>query len=313
VIKIKKIIFLILISSIFIEKGNTEINDALYMTVANRPITQSDIVNEIKILLILNNEIYSEDKRDRLQEIAVQTIIKRNIKQMALDRNNFFEFNQRDLEKELINFATNLNTDLDTLKNVFESNELDFSIIENQVKVELSWNSLIFQLYKDRISINPDEIDEQLKLFQKKEITEYLISEILIKKAVDENKLEIEIEELKNKIKIDGFENVAKSLSISVSAIKGGDLGWLNENIISNEIKSAIINAPVGSLSKPILLPEGILIFKIRDKRKIKKNLSLEEAKNQLVKDEKGKILNMHSLSHYDKLRRSVSIKFTNE
>jgi len=289
VIKIKKIIFLILISSIFIEKGNTEINDALYMTVANRPITQSDIVNEIKILLILNNEIYSEDKRDRLQEIAVQTIIKRNIKQIALDRNNFFKFNKKDLEKELINFATNLNTDLDTLKNIFASNELDFSIVENQVKVELSWNSLIFQLYKDRISINPDEIDEQLKLFQKKEITEYLISEILIKKAVDENKLEIEIEELKNKIKIDGFENVAKSLSISTSAIKGGDLGWLNENIISNEIKSAIINAPVGSLSKPILLPEGILIFKIRDKRKIKKNLSLEEAKNQLVKLKKKK------------------------
>ena len=271
------------------------------MTIANRAITQSDIVNEIKILLILNNEIYSEDKRDKLQEIAIQTIIKRNIKQMELDRNNFFKFNKKDLEKELINFATSINTDLDTLKNIFASNELDFSIVEDQVKVELSWNSLIFQLYKDRISINPDEIDEQLKLFQKKEINEYLISEILIKKAVDENKLEIEIEELKNKIKIDGFENVAKSLSISMSAIKGGDLGWLNENIISNEIKSAIINAPVGSLSKPILLPEGILIFKIRDKRKIKKNLSLEEAKNQLVKAEK------------EKLRRSASIKFTNE
>ena len=270
-IKIKKIIFLILISSIFIEKGNTEINDALYMTVANRPITQSDVVNEIKILLILNNEIYSEDNRDKFQEIAVQTIIKRNIKQMALDRNNFFKFNKKDLEKELINFATNLNTDLDTLKNVFTSNELDFSIVENQVKVELSWNSLIFQLYKDRISINPDEIDEQLKLFQKKEITEYLISEILIKKAVDENKLEIEIEELKNKIKIDGFENVAKSLSISVSAIKGGDLGWLNENQISKKFKSIISNTSVGDLSKPILLKDGILIFKIRDKRKIKK------------------------------------------
>ena len=99
------------------------------MTVGNRPITQSDIVNEIKVLLILNNEIYSEDKRNKLQEVAVQTIIKRNIKQMALDRNNFFEFNQKDLEKELINFATNINTDLDTLKNVFASNDLDFSII----------------------------------------------------------------------------------------------------------------------------------------------------------------------------------------
>ena len=36
--------------------------------------------------------------------------------------------------------------------------------------------------------------------------------------------------------------------------------------------------------------------------------------KKQLVTSEKLKILNMHSLSHYDKIRRSlVSIKFSNE
>ena len=32
----------------------TEITDALFMTVGNIPITQSDVVNEIKLLLILN-------------------------------------------------------------------------------------------------------------------------------------------------------------------------------------------------------------------------------------------------------------------
>ena len=90
-------------------------------------------------------------------------------------------------------------------------------------------------------------------------------------------------------------------------------MGWLNENIISNKIRSAIINAPVGSLSKPIILPEGILIFKIRDKRKVKNETDLEILKNQLVTTEKTKILNMYSTSHYDSLRRSVSIKFFDE
>ena len=58
-------------------------------------------------------------------------------------------------------------------------------------------------------------------------------------------------------------------------------------------------------------MPEGILIFKVRDKRKITRNL--EEEKNQLVNFEKTKILQMHSLAHYDKLKRSVSINFINE
>ena len=297
---------------ICIEKGNAEISDSIYLTIGNKPVTQSDIVNEIKIILILNNESFSNDKRDRLQEVAIKSIIKRNIKKIELEKNNFLKFNRRDLEIELIKLATNINIDLETLKNICASNELDFSLIEEQVKIELFWNSLIFQLYKDRLSVNPDEIEEQLKLFQKEKIDEYLISEILIN-LVEKDKLESEIKELKNKIKIEGFENVAKSLSISESGIKGGDLGWLNENIISDKIKSLIINTPVGSLSEPILLPEGILIFKVRDKRKLEKNLTLEEAKNLLVNSEKSKILNMHSLSHYDKLRRSIPIKFLNE
>ena len=81
-IKIKKIIFLVLLSLIYIEKGNTEITDALFMTIGNKPITKSDIVNEIKLILILNNESYSDDKRDKLNQMAINSTIKRHIKQM---------------------------------------------------------------------------------------------------------------------------------------------------------------------------------------------------------------------------------------
>ena len=75
--------------------------------------------------------------------------------------------------------------------------------------------------------------------------------------------------------------------------------------------KSKIAETPIGSVSEPIFLPEGILIFKVRDKRKIKRNIEVE--KNQLVNFEKTKILRMHSSSHYDKLKRSTSIKFIND
>ena len=47
----------------------------------------------------------------------------------------------------------------------------------------------------------------------------------------------------------------------------------------------------------------------IHNKRKISKNISLEEIKNELINSEKTKILNMHSISHYDKVFRTISIK----
>jgi len=311
--KIKKIFFFLLLSLICIEKVNAEVADSLFMTVGNKPITKSDVVNEIKIILILNNESYSDDKRDTLHKIAVNSIIKRSIKKIEIEKNSFLKFKREDLEKRLIELANNVSMDLDTLKNICESNALDFSLIEDQVKIELFWNTLIFELYKNRIKINAEEIEERLKLIQNKEqINEYLISEILIK-SVEKNNLELEIEKLKKKIEAEGFENVARKFSISESSTNSGDLGWLNENVISKKMKSAIINTPVGALSEPILLPEGILIFKIKDKRKIKNTQSLEDIKNELVNAEKLKILNMYSRSHYDKLRRSFSVKFFDE
>ena len=103
---------------------------------------------------------------------------------------------------------------------------------------------------------------------------------------------------------------MALELSISESALKGGDLGWINENIVSKKVKYTLMDTPIGTLSKPIILENGILIFKVRDKRKIDTNATLEEIKNQLINVEKTKILNMHSMSHYDKVRRSISIKY---
>ena len=307
---IKKIFFLVLFLLINTQKINAGINDALFMTIGNKPITQSDIVDEIKIILILNNESYSDDKRDQLHELAVRSTVKRTIKKIELERNNFFQLNEEDLEREITKLATNIFIDVDTLKNLCESNELDFSKIEDQVKTELYWNSLIFEMYKGNLKINQEEIEDQLKLSKNKnQINEYLISEIVISK-VEDDKLDLEVQELKRKIENESFEQVAREVSISESALKGGDLGWINENIISEKIKTVLTETPTGNLSSPIVLENGILIFKVRDKRKIEQNMSLEEIKNKLINTEKTKILNMYSMSHYDKVRRTITINF---
>ena len=298
-------------SLIFVEKANAEINDSLFMIIGDRAITQSDVVNEIKILLILNNQSYTDEIRDQLQQIAINSIIKRTIKEIEVKKNNFFAYSEKDLVAELIRLADNMNVDIETLKNICASNELDFSIIKNNIKVELMWNSIIFQLYKNKLTINPEEINESLKLKQnKKEVYEYLISEILIKNTDENTNINLKSKELKDKIQNEGFDTVARNVSISESALRGGDLGWVNENAIAKKIKPTIVETLIGSISKPIVLPNGILFFKVRDKRKIEKKLTLEEEKNQLVKLEKIKILKMHSLTHYDKLKRTISIQF---
>ena len=309
-IKIKKIFIVIFFALINFTNVNADIKDGLFITVGNKAITKSDIVQEMKLILILNNMAYSADKKEELERMAIQSTIKRTIKEIEINKYQALEYSNVELNNELAKLAINIDMDVETLRNVCISNGIDFNYVTSQVKTELQWNSLIFSIYKNRISVNLSEIDEQLKISQtKEEFEEYLVSEIIFK-ADEVGQLETTINEIKNKIEIEGFENVAMSLSISQSAVRGGDLGWLNENEISKKFRKEIINTPVGSISDPIILSEGVLIFKIRDKRTIKNEISLEQLKDQLVISEKTKILNMYSISHYDNLRRLITIKF---
>ena len=309
-ISIKKILFVIVIFSFFSTACNAVIKDSIFATVGNKAIVQSDITNEIKTLLILSGQSYREEEKEKIQAAAIQSIIKRTIKQIEVEKYKTLKFNKFDLENELQHLASNLNMSLDIFEKTLESNGVKLSSLIKRLETELKWNTLIFELYKNRLSINIEEIEDQLKLMQnRKKIYEYLISEIIIRPVTTE-KLKSKIEEIKNKIEIEGFEKVAMDLSISETALKGGNLGWINENVLTKKFKSIIINTPVGKISEPILLPEGILLFKIRDKKQLEESQSLEETKNKIVDAEKTKILNMFSLSHYDKLRRTISINY---
>ena len=308
--KLKKIIFVLITSLLFVSAGNAVIKDSIFATVGNKVITKSDIINEIKIILILNGTSYSEEIKDQLDQSAIQSIIKRTIKKIEIEKHDSLRFNPKDIEVELEKLASNVNMDLDTLEQTLIANGINLSVINDQISTDLLWNSLIFLLYKDRLSINLNEIEDQLQMLdQNKEINEYLISEIIIKPISKEN-LEVKLKEIYNEIETKGFDNVAIEKSISETAIKGGDLGWINENTIAKEFREKIVKTSIGKISEPIFLPQGILFFKIRDKRTLKKFISLEDTKNQLVSAKKMKILNMYSLSHYDKLIRTISIVY---
>ena len=75
---IKKFLLLIVFLS-FSTESNAAIKDSLFATIGDKVITKSDIINEVKTILILNGETFSEDNREILRTAAIQSTIKRTI------------------------------------------------------------------------------------------------------------------------------------------------------------------------------------------------------------------------------------------
>jgi len=307
----KKIIILIAISFIIPLKSAAVIKNGLFATVGNKTITHYDIISEAKVILILNGQDYSDEKKAKLQKAAINSLIKRNIKTIEIEKYNL-GYNEEDMNRELTRLVTRLNIDVDQLKNMLVSNGIEFSSIVEQIRVELLWNTLIFEVYKDRLSVSATEIEEQLKNISETEIKEYLISELIIK-PVPSDLVDEKIKEIIKKIETQGFEEVVSELSISETAIKKGDVGWISENAITDKFKSVIEITKIGDITEPIFLPNGILFFKVRNARVKDKVSNLVEAKDEMVADEKTKILNMHSLSHYERIKRAVAINYFND
>ena len=134
-INIKKISFAIIISLLFLTKGNTAIKDSLFASVGNKAIAYSDIVIEIKIILILNAQTFFEDKKDQLQSAAIQSIVKRNIKKIEIEKHDSLKFNLDDLDYELNRLASNINMDADMFKDTFIANEIDFKLLKKLLLV----------------------------------------------------------------------------------------------------------------------------------------------------------------------------------
>ena len=66
----------------------------------------------------------------------------------------------------------------------------------------------------------------------------------------------------------------------------------------------------MGNITKPFLMPEGALLLKLEEKRKIHNVINLEEAKNKLLQSEKKRKLDMFALSHFNKIRKTIEVNY---
>ena len=121
------------------------------------------------------------------------------------------------------------------LKQKFTDNSIDYQIFLNELEVELAWQKLIYSRYNNKVKIDENLINNELQELIKngKKQNEYKLSEIEIE-ITEENK-DKAVNEVMKEINSIGFENTARKLSISSTAINNGNLGWVNSNLYQNK------------------------------------------------------------------------------
>ena len=137
-IKLQKRIFIVIFIFLLTAESKAVIKDRIFATVGDKVITRSDVINEIKTILILNDQVYSEDIKLKLDNAAINSLTNRLIKKIEIEKYPTLRFEKEDVFKEIKNYATNLNMDVDAFKQVFVTNEINFSSIMERIEIGIN-------------------------------------------------------------------------------------------------------------------------------------------------------------------------------
>ncbi len=276
------------------------------LQIENEILTNIDFLNEKNYLIALNNNLKSLPK-NQLEKIARESLIREKIKKIELLKIYNFEKADKYSAQILKDFYKKLNFQSeDEFYSYLLSFNLNISDIKEKLKIETLWNEMIFKKYNNQIKIDKEKIKLKIKN-QKNIINEYNLSEILFQLNSDEQ-LQDKYNLILKNIKNSGFKNSANIFSISDSAKFGGEIGWVNENQLNDDLLKKIKNLNIDNLTKPIQTSGGYLLIKLNNKREKEKELDFERTFKQMITQEKNRQLNQFSLIYFNKIKQNIFI-----
>ena len=302
-----KKIFVFLLFIFFNNISLANQNVYIVLTVDDQIITNVDIEKEANYLIILNPNL-TNLKKNKILDIAKKNLINENIKKKEIKK-FFLDEKRESFDKKILeNFLKRLDLNEFQLEQIlYQRNSYPLNEVKEKLRTEIFWNDLIYLKFNNQIKIDEKKLLEKINNLKDTERKEYLLSEIIFEKKMDQNLDEI-ITKIKNSINEIGFGNTANIYSISESAKFGGNIGWIPENNLSKTIIEKIKNKNKNEYSDLIQIGNNYMILLVEETRFSKIKIDKKVELKKMIEFEKNKLLNKFSKIYFNKTKMNYSI-----
>jgi len=307
----KKIIFSLIIILLIVRPSYANVENKIIINVGNQIISSYELKSKIRNTLFISEQEINQTNINDIKEQALRALINYKIKKQEVVKYDIEMRNNIDLDNHLNNVSKRLRISQEDLTKLFISNKLDYDLYVDEIENEILWQKLIFNLYKNKISIDENEINRELNklIINNENITEYKLAEI---EVASKNSLENKdiIKQITDEINKNGFKNTAIKFSISSSSMDEGNLGWVNSNSLAKKISVLLDNMKIDDVSAPIIQGESITFLKVLDKKNLKiENDQLQNIKEKIINKKTMEMLSLFSNNHLSKLKNNILIE----
>tara|TARA_E500000178_G_scaffold340803_1_gene383973 strand:+ start:4566 stop:5495 length:930 start_codon:yes stop_codon:yes gene_type:complete len=270
-------------------------------------ITNVDLDFEKKYLISLNPNLKKLDQ-NRIKEYAKNSLINETIKKIEIEKRFEIVPNEVLLSKVIGDIYSSIGiSSLDQFESYLLENDVDIQRVKEKILIEIAWNDLIVKTFANEIEIDQNLMMKELKKFDQRKIENILLSEIIFT-INDKKELKPKYETIKESINEIGFEETARIYSLSDSKKRGGNLGWIYKNQLSNTIKDGLNEIKVGDFTKPIVTSGGFLILKINDIKTENVEIDKEIQLKKMVEFERERQFTRFSTLYYKRIFNNAEI-----
>ena len=168
------IFFSILLNNFIFLNLQSQINNSIVVKVGQYLITSIDVQNEIITNLLINQQEITQENINDNKNYALKNLINKSIKRSEINKYEIKDYNEKDLQNYIKRISETLNTDRKGLKNLFDQNNIDYEAFIEKHRLELIWNTLIFQLYANQTNVNIVDVNNEIEKIKENKSTEEL-------------------------------------------------------------------------------------------------------------------------------------------
>lgn len=233
-------------------------------------ISMLDLEMRLRLALISSGLQDTPELRSRLVSQVMRNLIDERLQAQEAARLDI-KVTEQQVDNAVEQIAANNNMTREAFLKQLASRGVLVEAFLEQIRGQLTWRALVSRRLRPSVQITDDEIEEVVdRVTANRGTVIRRISEIFL--GVDSPAQESEVRQNAQRLFEElragaDFAALAQQFSESAAAPRGGDLGWIQDGQLPDELEGALAAMQPGSLSQPIRTLAGYHIIWLREQR----------------------------------------------
>ncbi len=233
-------------------------------------ITVFDVRARMKLFLASANLPDTAEMRQRAKDAVMRRLVNERLKLQEAGRMDI-SISDSAIDKGLRRLEEQNGMPPGGLERFLAARGIPKSAIKDQVRAKLAWSRVVGRKLRSRVSIGPDAVDAYIKRVKENQGTQqHRVAEIVLPVDQASERADVRatarrlVEELRGGA---NFASLARQVSQSASAARGGNLGWVRPDQLAPALEKALGRMDPGDVSDPIRTLGGYTILALKGRR----------------------------------------------